>query len=223
MAVEDADLKLFLSYRRWNTEGRSCAIFGDISFPCFGRGKEKSIDEFKTRMKFDTVHTFDILGNPTHKINLNEPLPEELYSQYDWLIDGGTIACCFNVAAAWKNALSLLKESCYIVHTSNLSGHYGRVFYAVSPSLYRDFYKANNFEILGMGTKTRQKLTWHGFNPNNTYLKEASSRCMDFQERSGSFVEYIPNDSQICCVARREKSVEFTEPIPQHFIDTNGA
>jgi hypothetical protein len=74
-----------------------------------------------------------------------------------------------------------------------------------------------------MGTKTRQVLEWYDFNPNNTYLKEASKSCMNFQERSGSRVEFIPNDCMIYCFAKREKSVEFTEPIPQHFVDTNGA
>ena len=164
MSIEHSDMKMFLRFRESNPEGTTCAILGDVSLHSLS-----GMDEFKSLLGFDIVHTFDINGNPTHKINLNDPVPEELCSQYDWVIDSGTLYCCFNIAMVWKNILSLLKESSCIVHTGNLSGFYGRGFYSLSPALFRDFYRANNFDILGMGTKTRQVNQWHDFDTNNTY------------------------------------------------------
>jgi len=218
MAIEDSDMEMLVRFRESNPAGTRCAVLGDVSFHSLS-----GMDEFRHRMKFDTVHTFDINGNPTHKINLNEPLPEELCSQYDWVIDSGTLYCCFNISMAWKNILSLSKESCCIVHTGNLSGFYGRGFYSLSPALFRDFYRVNNFKIVGMGTKTRQGNKWHDCNPNHTYLQKASASCVDFQECSGSFIEFIPNDCMIYCCAKRDRSVDFIEPVPQHFVDTDGA
>ena len=218
MSIEHSDVQMFLRFRESNPEGTSCAILGDVSLHSLS-----GMDEFKNLLGFDIVHTFDINGNPTHKINLNDPVPEELCSQYDWVIDSGTLYCCFNISTVWKNILSLLKESGAVVHTAGLSGFYGRGFYSLSPSLFRDFYNANNFEILGMGTKTRRVNQWYDFDPNNTYLSDANSIFMKFQEHSGSFIEFIPNDCMIYCFAKRDKSIDFVEPVPQHFIDTDGA
>jgi len=219
MSIESSDMKLLLDLRQRYPEGKSCAILGDVVFHCFS---EHEMRNFISVMGFDTVDTFDINGNPTHKLNLNEPLPKEFHSKYDWVIDSGTLYCCFNIAMVWKNILLLLKESGTAFHTGALSGFYGRGFYSLSPALFRDFYKTNNFEVLRMGTKTRQVNEWYDFNPNDTYLKSYFD-TMEFQDKSGTFIDFIPNDSMIYCFAKREKSVEFTEPIPQHFIDTDGA
>ena len=145
MAIETSDMNLLLDLRQEYPEGKRCAILGDVRFHCFPEPiSDDYIDSFKlevlgnlpmlnfiSMMDFDTVDTFDVNGNPTHKLNLNEPLPEEFHSKYDWVIDSGTLYCCFNTAMVWKNILLLLKESGTAFHTGGLSGFYGRGFYSL--------------------------------------------------------------------------------------------
>ncbi len=212
MAIEPADFDLFRSIREQNQEGETCAILGDCNI--YGQ----SIDSFKDVMGFSSVDTFDVNGNPTHKIDLNEPLGDEFEKTYDWVIDSGTLYCCFDPCSVFRNILLMLKDKGCVIHTSNLCGFFGRGFYSLSPALFRDFYKVNNFDINFSATKKRGE-DWIGFDPNNTYLKNAN---LSFQENAGTFVSSIPNDSLICCFAKREKVVPFTKPVPEHFIKTNG-
>ena len=114
--------------------------------------------------------------------------------------------------------LLMLKDKGCVIHTSNLCGFFGRGFYSLSPALFRDFYKVNNFDIKFSATKKRGE-GWIGFDPNNTYLKNAN---LSFQEDAGIFINSIPNDSLICCFAKRDKAATFTKPVPEHFIKTNG-
>jgi len=211
MSIESEDLDILCSYRDLHPDGDSCAILGDCHV-CGDFG----------RMKFSTVETFDINGNPTHKLNLNEPIPVEFHNKYDWVIDSGTLYCCFNVPMVLKNISDMLKDSGYVFHTSNLSGFYGRGYYSVSPALYYEFYKSNGFVVRGMGTKTRVSKSWQPINVGDTYLEYADASCIRFKEESGGFVQMIPNDSLLYCFCSRDHRETFSEPIPEHFIMTDG-
>ena len=213
MAIEDSDFNIFKQMRNKYPQGGSCAILGDCHF--YGM----SIDHFKQVMGFDRLDTFDVNGNPTHKLDLNYELGEEFKGQYDWVIDSGTIYCCFDPAMVFKNILHMLKADGCVCHTGNLIGFFGRGFYSLSPALFRDFYKTNGFYIEYIGVKQRSGF-WKGINSNDTYL---NSMNLDFSPVSTTFVPHVPNDSMICCCAKRVKLLEnFVKPIPQHFIDTEG-
>jgi len=216
MAIEKEDLELFLSFRQQNPQGRNCAILGDCKI------YESDIEQFSKLMNFDVVHTFDINGNPTYKIDLNEELPEHFYDKYDWVIDSGTLYCCFDVSTVLKNISNMLKEEGCIIHTANLAGFFGRGFYSLSPAFFKDFYSANNYKILHMATKTRTSRKWNGINPQYTYLSKASKDEILFCEDSSGYIPEIPNDSLIFCFSKRKHKIKFTKPVPEHFIKTNG-
>jgi len=217
MAIEAEDLSLIRELRSQHPGGTSCAILGDCNISGYS-----SLVEFGESLGFDTVHTFDVVGNPTHKINLNEEIPDELKNSYDWIIDSGTLYCCFDISTVWKNILDLLSDKGNILHTSNISGFYGRGFYSLSPALFRDFYNSNGFEILYCATKTRLSRAWEEYSPEHTYLRFSSPTSLGFQMEAGSYQSTIPNDALMACFAKRMTRTMFVKPLPQHFVNTAG-
>ena len=111
MAIDSQDYALIYKYREKFPEGDSCAILGDCSI--WGDFKD---------LGFKRVDTFDILGNPTYKVDLNEPLDSKYLDKYDWVIDSGTLYCCFNPAMVLKNMTDMIKDKGCCLHTSNLCG-----------------------------------------------------------------------------------------------------
>ena len=212
MAIEPEDFALLKEARQISPELGACAILGDCNI-------HVGLDQFKRELNFDVVDTFDVNGDPTYKVDLNEPLAEFLHHKYDWVIDSGTLYCCFDIATALQNILNILKDTGNVVHTSNLSGFYGRGFYSLSPAFFRDFYTCNNFTIEMSATKTRTSRVWNKFNSQYTYL---NNKNLSFQESAGEFIPEIPNDSMIFCYASRQKKCSFIKPIPKHFINTDG-
>jgi len=214
MAIEPEDLELLKQIRYKFPDGDKCAILGDChAYVANG------LNEVAQQLKFQNIDTFDINGNPSYKIDLNYPIDRDLYGRYNVVIDSGTLYCCFDICTVWQNILNILVDDGCVIHTGNLSGFFGRGFYSLSPALFRDFYNANGFTIHLMASKTRQERNWQSFDPNHTYLLNTN---LNFQEHSGDYVPKIPNDAMICCFAKRTHRAEFTKPIPQHFIDTNG-
>ena len=211
MAIEPNDFSLISKYRDKFPEGDSCALIGD----CTIAGDLEALG-------FSKVDSFDILGNPTYTVDLNEPLDKKHLNKYDWVIDSGTLYCCFNPAMVLKNITSMLKDTGCSFHTSNLCGWFGRGFYSVSPSLYKEFYELNNFTVEGMGTKTKLSGIWHDLNPKATYLKSADYGSMLFSEGASEFVSLIPNDTLLYCFVSRKERVEYKQPVPKHYIKTDG-
>jgi hypothetical protein len=217
MAIELPDYKLLLNMRKTYRDGNSCAFIGDIKF--YGN---IDMDLFKQETGFVTADTFDVNGNPTHKLDLNNKLPEQFHDRYDWVIDSGSTHCCFDPSTVFENILLMLKDKGCVFHTNGLAGFFGRAFYAFSPALYRDFYNVNNFTIKHMATKTRDKNSggsgdWKSIDPNHTYLNEHG----DFADYD-KYIPTIPNDWLINCFAVRENRVEFKKPVPQHYVETKG-
>tara|TARA_R110000824_G_scaffold351071_2_gene538067 strand:+ start:13134 stop:13772 length:639 start_codon:yes stop_codon:yes gene_type:complete len=211
MAIDSQDYALIYKYREKFPEGDSCAILGDCSI--WGDFKD---------LGFKRVDTFDILGNPTYKVDLNEPLDSKYLDKYDWVIDSGTLYCCFNPAMVLKNMTDMIKDKGCCLHTSNLCGWFGRGFYSVSPSLYKEFYELNNFTIEGMGTKTKMSGLWHDIDINSNYLKSADYGSVLFSEDPSPFVEALPNDTLLHCFVSRKERVEYQQPVPEHYVKTDG-
>ena len=217
MSIELDDLRLLKLFRDSFREGQSCAILGDCE-----QSHVAGLGIFKRQLNFVNVDTFDVNGDPTYKVDLTEPIDEALFGKYDWVIDCGTMQCCFDVCSVWKNILNLLSDRGCVVHMSSLVGFFGRGFYSLSPALFSEFYNANDFTIHSMATKIRRgkaRRTWKTFHKDHTFLLNSD---LGFQKKQRGFVPMIPNDAQICCFAKRNKRVEFTKPILQHYIDTNG-
>tara|TARA_Y100000361_G_C11152400_1_gene341958 strand:- start:1637 stop:2287 length:651 start_codon:yes stop_codon:yes gene_type:complete len=215
MAIESSDYELIKHLRNENPNGKKLAILGDCHV-------HAGIENLSNEMKFETIETFDVMGNPTHKLDLNEPLDEKFMSKYDWVIDSGTLYCCFDIATVMKNILYMLKDDGKVLHTGNLVGFFGRGFFSLSPALFNDFYSQNGFEVGYMGTKTKSEGVWNLFHSNENYLNAEGEGEIEFAEEGVGFVSSLPNDSMICCFAKRKKVVDFTKPIPTHFVRTDG-
>lgn len=93
--------------------------------------------------------------------DLNQPLADELYNQFDIVFDGGTLEHCFNVDQAIMNILGMAKVDGYVIHSNPLI-LINHGFYNFSPTFYHDFYTQNGHEfasnIIGsqsIGSKTK--------------------------------------------------------------------
>ena len=156
-------------------------------------------------------------------IDLNNDVPEEFHNKYDWVIDSGTLYCCFDVATVFKNIMKMVKVGGYVFHTGNLTGFYGRGYYSLSPALYSEIYPINGFEVKLIGTHTKKNRDrWKIMPPGNTYLRTADENELIFTSESSPFIPVIPNDAMICCLAKKIEEKEFTKPVPEHFIKTDG-
>lgn len=218
MSIESADFHLIKEKLKGASSQGKCAILGDCKFRCVD-----SKVEFQRQTGFDCVDTFDINGEPTHRIDLNETIPEQFVGQYDWVIDSGTLYCCFDIATVMRNIVSMLKPGGYVLHTGNLAGFFGRGYYSLSPAFFSEFYTVNGFDILHMGTRTRSCSKWHLFPPMQNYLLSVDNGKIEFtSDMDAEYVPNLPNDSMICCLAKKEKEQVFTKPIPEHFVLTGG-
>jgi hypothetical protein len=96
-------------------------------------------------------------GYGIHRVvDLNQPLPPDLFGRYALVIDPGTIEHCFNIGQAMMNAAQALAVGGYVVHVNPLS-MFNHGFYNLNPTFYQDFYGDNGFQILFMnGLAPRQ-------------------------------------------------------------------
>lgn len=80
--------------------------------------------------------------------DLNEgTTPDSLCESFDVIIDGGTLEHIFHVPNALRNIFNLLRQEGRIVHFSPFFNNADHGFYMFSPTLFQDFYTANQFEI----------------------------------------------------------------------------
>jgi len=219
MGFETPDIDLFLRLRSESFEpNESCAILGDCHF-YYGDNTE----QFKNRCGFSSVETFDINGEPTHTLDLQKPIPEEFHDKYDWIVDAGTLYCCFDISAVLENMMLMLKDSGTVFHTSNLVGHFGRGFYAFSPSFFNEFYEANGFQDKRCFYRTKTSGgPWRQVATDHNYLSSASRDELTFDSAPCVYKDMVPCESMIGYVAKRVQRKEFTKPIPEHYCRSNG-
>jgi SAM-dependent methyltransferase len=80
--------------------------------------------------------------------DLNQPIPERLRAQFDFVIDSGTLEHVFDVRTALRNVVNLLRPGGRIVHLSPANNHCNHGFFQFSPTLFADFYEANRFSAV---------------------------------------------------------------------------
>jgi SAM-dependent methyltransferase len=104
---------------------------------------------FFARLGFRVVESCDASSDeaPTHVFDLNGKIPDELIGRYDVVYDGGTLEHVFNIPNALRNIHQLLKVGGRIIHCSPSSNYVDHGFYMFSPTLFFDYYSANNYEI----------------------------------------------------------------------------
>ena len=95
----------------------------------------------------DSIDASDFEGaSITH--DLNEPLSVHLHSQYDAVIDGGTIEHVFNVPTVCKNIMDALKVGGHFFAALPANNYCGHGMYQFSAEFfYRVFSPENGFEM----------------------------------------------------------------------------
>ena len=218
MGLGNDDLIELIELKKKYPNIKKCGILGDCSFHYSGGSKE----DFKKRLDLDIVETFDINGNPDYKLDLQDKVSSVFEKKYDLIIDPGTLYCVFDIPACLKNIFYMLKDDGVVFHNSNLIGHFGRGFYALSPSFYNEFYRSNDFEILKMAYLMRGGSgRWIEMPIGKHYLQYADMNRMIWGD-SGTVKTGVPCDSSMLCIVKRNKIKPFTRPIPEHYVRTKG-
>ena len=76
--------------------------------------------------------------------DLNEPFPEKMRGQFDFVLDGGTLEHVFNYPAALKHSLELVRVGGHFLTLPPANGHMGHGFYQCSPELFFSVFTAQN-------------------------------------------------------------------------------
>jgi len=74
-------------------------------------------------------------------------LPDDLNQAFDVVFDGGTMEHVFDTPQFLRNAAAMLKVGGRVIHLSPTFNHVNHGFYAYSPTLFLDYYRANEFDL----------------------------------------------------------------------------
>ena len=106
--------------------------------------------ELFQRLGFDDLLALDANAyeepDVVHDLNRADIAPA-LAGQFDLVFDGGTLEHVFDVANALRIICRFTKPGGRVVHVSPLSNCVDHGFYCFSPTLFVDFYSANNWII----------------------------------------------------------------------------
>jgi SAM-dependent methyltransferase len=80
--------------------------------------------------------------------DLNRPVPEQLASRFDVILDSGTLEHVFDVRAALTNVGQMLRTGGRVIHITPCNNFANHGFYQFSPTLLADYYAANAFADL---------------------------------------------------------------------------
>lgn len=76
--------------------------------------------------------------------DLNTPLPETHYGQYDYVVDGGSLEHVFDFPAAIRNCSALLRTGGLFITICPVNNWMGHGFYQFSPELFFRVFDAEN-------------------------------------------------------------------------------
>jgi SAM-dependent methyltransferase len=83
-----------------------------------------------------------------HVFDLNQPsVPDELAGRFDVVIDGGTLEHVFHLPNALANIHAMLREGGRAIHLVPSSNHLDHGFWMFSPTVFRDYYGANRYDL----------------------------------------------------------------------------
>ena len=106
--------------------------------------------QFFKYLGFSDVHALD--NSPFEGADIvvdmnTRTLPSDVRGRFDAIFDGGTMEHVFDGPQFLKNMFDMLKVGGRIVHFSPTFNHINHGFYAYSPTLFLDYYRANNFTL----------------------------------------------------------------------------
>jgi hypothetical protein len=97
---------------------------------------------------FDTV-IFDLISHRGIEtiVDLNEPISNTYFEQFDLVIDTGTLEHCFNVGQAFKNVCSTIKKGGIFITAAPIS-KLNHGYWNFGTNVHADGFTQNGFEIL---------------------------------------------------------------------------
>ena len=110
-------------------------------------------DSLLMAMGADHVETLDASAyeGAARLHDLNTPVPPAWHEQFDLVFDGGTLEHVFNLPAALKNCMIMVKPGGRFVSVTVANNWCGHGFYQFSPELfYRALSAANGFSVVEM-------------------------------------------------------------------------
>lgn len=171
--------KLVELSRRWRPDGRTLAL-GRQEFSIesqFRKLYEESLHRhgvdgnrfdflqddgfFETLMRklgFGEIESLDFSDYQGASIvhDLNQPIPEDLEGQFDFVFDGGTLEHVFNIPVAFENVFRMLKPGGRLVSANGLNGWPGHGLYQFSPELVWTYWRRTaNCNVLNCSGLTR--------------------------------------------------------------------
>jgi SAM-dependent methyltransferase len=122
----------------------------EVELDRFGGGERIHQDTFFRMLGYSEVESLDVSDaeGPTHRLDLNQPVPEALRERYDLVCDSGTLEHCFDPAEALCNAARLARRGGLVLHAAPVSGWLRHGFYQPTPELFFHFYAENGFDDL---------------------------------------------------------------------------
>lgn len=124
--------------------------------------------------------------------DLNEAgAARKLGQKFDLVFDGGTMEHVFHVPNVLANIFDLLEVGGCVLHWSPSNNHVDHGFYQFSPTLFCDYYSANEFEILdcrfmAAGARQNDPYEMHAYVPGS--LDEVSMGGLDDRRYEVAFL-----------------------------------
>ena len=108
---------------------------------------EQLVQEYKWSFEYLDIHPGTGDTQNYIQVDLNQPIPENLYCGYDLIIDSGSAEHCFNIAQVFENYFHMLKPGGILLqYMPFLSPNHG--FWSINPTVIYDLAKDNPIKIL---------------------------------------------------------------------------
>jgi len=205
----------------------------DVGFELASVPRTLDLGTLGNSLGYARVESLDINGKASLNLDLQQEIPAALSGQFDCLIDAGVLFWCYDPAAALRNILRLVRDGGLIVHITAVSGHYGRGYYNIHPSLFEDFYRINQCDFVHASYRTKParrnwvgrikslfrntrdaELVSYSRHPGNVYLKKATATNISFGDRLAlPESDLIPNNVVGTFAFRKNASAEPRGPI----------
>ncbi len=107
-------------------------------------------EQFLQTLGASEVHATDASDFEQASIihDLNKPIPERLYRQYDTVIDGGTLEHVFNYPEALRSAMNMVAPGGHLLLFTPANNLFGHGFYQFSPDLFYAIFQPQNGFVL---------------------------------------------------------------------------
>ncbi|WP_460020743.1 class I SAM-dependent methyltransferase [Magnetospira thiophila] len=179
------------------------ALEGDLpALQRFGRDMAAVDKNFGPRAAFDLVKAFygalfgyieytavDFVSPNGLRHDLNMPLP--LSGPFDVITNIGTSEHVFDIAQVYRSMHELTTPGGLMLHVQPMTGALNHGFYSISPTLFVDLARANDYDILD--------LSCTAFRPHPVHLPFADLAAFHDLEKAHK----IPPEAFLACVFRR--------------------